>query len=135
MQENKKLLVPGDPAAAKEYFKQKIQFTTGPVEVKSFQDSGEDFILVDVREAKDFADKHPAGAINLPKTQWDTFAGLDKSKVNIVLCYSQACHLAAKAALKFAAHGYPVMEMDGGFKAWEESKFPLEMGGVERKSA
>ena len=133
--ENKKLLVPGNPEDAKKYFKDKICFTTGPAEVKSFRDRGEDFTLIDVREAEDFAKGHPPGALSLPRDQWDTYAGLQKDKVNILLCYSEVCHLAAKAALKFATKGYPVMEMDGGFKAWEEMKMPVETGEAQRKSA
>lgn len=133
--ENKKLLVPGNPEDAKKYFKDKICFTTGPAEVKSFQESGEDFTLIDVRAAEDFAKGHPAGAISLPRDKWDTYAGLQKDKVNILFCYSEVCHLAAKAALKFATKGYPVMEMDGGFRAWQEMKMPVETGEAQRKSA
>jgi len=135
--DKKKLLTPGDPKDAMNYFKEKISFTTGPVEVKSFQDTGEDFVFVDVREEEDFAKGHPAGAINLPKAKWNTFEGLQKDKVNILLCYSAVCHLAAKAAVKFASQGYPVMEMDGGFEAWQENNMPVETGAApaERKSA
>ena len=130
--ENRKLLVPGNPEDAKRYFKDKICLTTGPAEVKSFRESGEDFVLVDVRAAEDFAKGHPPGAVSLPRDQWDTYAGLQKDKVNILFCYSEVCHLAAKAALKFATKGYPVMEMDGGFEAWQENELDTEKGGGSR---
>ena len=136
MAEQKKVLNPGDPQAAKEFFLKKMQFTTGPMEVSQFQKDGEDFVFVDLRDSADFAKGHPAGAINLPHDKWDTFAGLAKDKVNILMCYTQNCHLASKAAVKFAARGYPVMELDGGFAVWEEHKLPVESGAtVERKSA
>lgn len=133
--ETKKVLIPGNPEDAKNYFKNKISFTVGPVDISHFRETGEEFVLVDVRSADDFAKGHPAGAINLPREQWDSYAGLEKNKVNIVLCYSQTCHLGARAALKFAAHGYPVMEMEGGFAAWEEFKMPIEAGEAKRRSA
>jgi rhodanese-related sulfurtransferase len=132
---NKKLLIAGDPQDAKEYFRQKICFTTGPMDVKRFQETGEDFTFIDVREAEAFAKGHPVGAVNLPRNKWDTYQGLNKEQVNIVFCYSQTCHLAARAALKFAARGYPVMEMEGGFQAWQDAKLAVDSGETARKSA
>ena len=40
---------------------------------------------------------------------------------NVLVCYTQVCHLAATAAVEFAGKGFPVMEMDGGFEAWKEA--------------
>jgi len=72
--------------------------------------------VVDVRAAEDFAKEHIPGAINLPQEQWDSLDGLQKGKVNILYCYTQTCHLAANAAVRFAERGYPVMEMDGALR-------------------
>jgi len=36
------------------------------------------------------------------------------------------CHLAAAAAVQFAGQGYPVMEMDGGMRAWRDHELPVE---------
>ena len=36
------------------------------------------------------------------------------------------CHLAAKAAVEFAAKGYPVMELDGGWRWWKDDGFEIE---------
>jgi rhodanese-related sulfurtransferase len=44
----------------------------------------------------------------------------------MLYCYSQVCHLAAKAALEFASHGYPVMEWEGGFRSWKEHEMDIE---------
>jgi rhodanese-related sulfurtransferase len=60
---------------------------------------------------------------------------LSKDKLNILYCYSEVCHLAAKAATKFAQAGYPVMEMDGGWEAWKEHDLPIESGEASSKSA
>lgn len=63
-----------------------------------------------------------AAAVNLPRAAWaaalETGAGLRRDRPNIVYCYHPSCHLAAEAALEFARHGYPVVEMEGGFAAW-----------------
>lgn len=114
-----------DPVRAKEFFEAKMAFTTGPVELERMMKSGE-VNVVDVRAAEDYAAGHIPGAVNLPKDQWHTLKGLRKDKTNILYCYSLVCHLAATAAVEFAGHGYPVMELDGGWRWWREDGFEVE---------
>ena len=120
-----KLMI-SDPQKAKEYFEAKITFTTGPVELDRMMKQGENITIVDVRAAEDYAEGHIPGAVNLPKDRWQTLEGLRKDKTNVLCCYSQVCHLAASAAVEFASKGYPVMEMDGGFRAWKEHDLDIE---------
>jgi len=120
-----KLMI-GDPQKAKEYFEAKISFTTGPVELERMMKQGENINIVDVRATEDYAEGHIPGAVNLPKDKWHTLEGLRKDKTNVLYCYSQVCHLAATAAVEFASKGYPVMEMDGGFRAWKEHDMEIE---------
>jgi rhodanese-related sulfurtransferase len=117
-----------DPARARAYFEQKVSFTTGPVEVSHAIEGHENIVIVDVREAEDYAKAHVPGAINLPKGSWDHPEGLQKDATNIIYCYTQQCHLGANACVKFASQGYPVMEMDGGFEAWQENELDTEKG-------
>jgi rhodanese-related sulfurtransferase len=114
-----------DPAKAKEYFEDKMAFTTGPVELDRKIKRGE-VNVVDVRAAEDYAEGHIPGATSLPKERWESLEGLRKDKTNVLYCYSQVCHLAANAAVGFADKGYPVMEMEGGFKAWKEHELDIE---------
>ena len=81
---------------------------------------------MDVREREDYDKGHIRGSVSLPHDKWETLQGLLKDKTNILVCYTQQCHLAANAALFFAERGYPVMEMDGGFEAWEENDLDVE---------
>ena len=53
-------------------------------------------------------------------------SSLSRDSVNIVYCYSEVCHLAAQAAGVFAEHGYSVMELEGGFEAWQHYELPIE---------
>jgi len=115
-----------DPAKAKAYFENKMSFTTGPVETERMIRQGENVNIVDVRAAEDYAEGHVPGAVSLPKEKWNTLEGLRKDKTNILYCYSQVCHLAAAAAVEFADKGYPVMELEGGFKAWKEHDLDIE---------
>ena len=119
-----------DPARAREYFADKMAFTTGPVELHRNLGDGNDIVVVDVREAEDYEKGHIPGAINLPHDRWGTAQGLKKDTLNVLYCYSHVCHLAATAAVEFAGKGYPVMEMDGGFDAWQENDLEIERGAA-----
>ncbi len=114
-----------DPIKAKEYFEAKVAFTTGPVELERMIKTGE-VNVVDVRADEDYKEGHIPGAMNLPKTEWDSPKGLRKDKTNVLYCYSQVCHLAATAAVKFAGMGYPVMELEGGFDEWKGHRLKIE---------
>jgi rhodanese-related sulfurtransferase len=114
-----------DIRKAVEYFDKKLEFTTGPVELHSMVESGEYVDIIDVRSKEDFNKGHISGAINLPREQWISFHGLSRDRTNVVYCYSQQCHLAAKACKLFAENGYPVMELEGGFDAWEKHSLPV----------
>ena len=121
------------PAAARRYFEDKLAFTTGPVELDRWIKTGEDnLVIVDVRAEEDFAKGHIPGAINVPKGQWDHPQGLSKDKTNVVYCYTQQCHLAANAAVQFAAQEYPVMELEGGFETWKENQLDIEETATNR---
>jgi rhodanese-related sulfurtransferase len=114
-----------DPAKAKAYFEAKMAFTTGPFELERAIRSGEVHV-VDVRASEDYAEGHIPGAVNVPKDRWQTLEGLRKDKVNVLYCYSQVCHLAAEAAVEFSGNGYPVMEMEGGFRAWKDHELDIQ---------
>lgn len=114
-----------DPAKAKAYFEVKMAFTTGPVGLERMMKNNA-VNVVDVRAAKDYAEGHIPGAINLPEDQWQTVKDLRKDKLNVLYCYSQLCHLAAMAAVEFAGKGHPVMELDGGWRGWRDGDFPIE---------
>lgn len=121
------------PEKAKAYFEQKLAFTTGPVELTKWIKSREDnLVVVDVREAEDYAKSHIPGAINLPRDKWQNPQGLSREKTNVVYCYTQQCHLAANACLQFATAGYPVMELEGGFEAWRENELDIEEESARR---
>jgi rhodanese-related sulfurtransferase len=123
-----------DAPRAREFFLDKVTFTTGPVEVDSMLSAGDEVVIVDVRARADFEKGHVPGAVSLPKEEWRNPKGLAKDKTNILYCYSQVCHLAAKAAVELASQGYPVMEMDGGFEAWKENKLEVETSSSRGRS-
>jgi rhodanese-related sulfurtransferase len=125
-----------DPVRAKAYFEDRLAFTTGPVELdRIIKSHDHNIIVVDAREPEDFVKGHVPGAINLPKEKWAHPEGLQKEKTNVVYCYSQVCHLAASACVVLAGMGFPMMEMEGGFKAWQEHELDVEREPVNRVRA
>jgi rhodanese-related sulfurtransferase len=124
-----------DPAAAQQFFSNKMQFTTGPVEVNRRLKEKEEVNVVDVRDAKDFEKSHVPNAQNLPQERWSDVSALRRDRLNIIYCYTQTCHLAASAAMEFARKGFSVMEMEGGFEAWEANDLPVQKGVPLQKAA
>jgi len=122
-----------EPEKARQYFADKLAFTTGPVELERNIKEGSSLAIIDVREADDYWQGHIPGAVSLPKDRWHTLAGLRKDALNVIYCYSHVCHLAATAAVEFAGKGYSVMEMDGGFKAWKGHDLEVETSGARRE--
>ena len=114
------------PERARQYFADKMAFTTGPVELARNLKQGVDITVIDVRGPEDYRKGHVPGAHNLPRERWGTCEGLRDDGLNVLYCYSHVCHLAAAAAVEFASKGYSVMEMDGGFEAWKENDLEIE---------
>ncbi len=115
------------PRKAHKYFKAKMEFTTGPVELDRMVKDHENVNIIDVRSAADYALEHIPGAINLPKGRWASCSGLSREAVNVVYCYSEDCHLAAAAAMEFTGQGFSVIELEGGFEGWKEHNLPIEV--------
>lgn len=106
---------------AKVFFEDKLSFTLGPVELKKM--IGEETVqIIDVRRKEDYDNGHISTAISIPGAELENnMDKLSKDQINIVYCYTQQCHLAARAAVKLATNGYPVMELEGGFDVWKNA--------------
>ncbi len=115
-----------DPKKGHEYFLAKMAFTTGPAELNRWMQEKELLNIVDVRRPDDYEKGHIPGAINLPREKWDHPEGLRNDTVNVVYCYTQQCHLAPEACLRFTEKGYPCMELEGGIEAWQKYKLPVQ---------
>lgn len=84
--------------------------------------------ILDVRAAKEFADGHVAGAVNIDVNQTD-FAQkidqLDRSKTYIVYCRSG--RRSSKAVGIMAAKGFKnLYNVSDGFVGWNKNGLPFE---------
>ena len=112
-----------------DYFRAKLQFEIGPVELKNLLDAVQTVLVVDVRDREAYAKEHIPGAVNLPLPELQRRLGeqpLPKEKTIVTYCYSITCHLATKAALDLAHQDYKVQELVGGITEWKKNRFPIE---------
>ena len=124
---------PQDSARAVKYFEEELEFTTNPYGVKLATEGKKGKAkIIDVRDPKTFAQGHIPGAVNVPFKDIEALLSsegsspLIKDGYNYVYCYENLCNLSQQACLKFAALGYPVKEMKGGFTGWKDYNYPVE---------
>jgi rhodanese-related sulfurtransferase len=95
--------------------------------VKKKLDAQEDLTLIDVREESEFARGHIPGAIHLSKgvIERDIETRIPE-KSTVVVLYCGGGYRSALAADNIQKMGYRnVISMDGGWRAWTESGFPI----------
>ncbi|MGA2920289.1 MAG: rhodanese-like domain-containing protein [Candidatus Sulfotelmatobacter sp.] len=103
---------------------------TNVEKVKKKMDSGERFLLVDVREESEFAKDHLPGAIHLGKgiIERDIEARVPDLDAEIVL-YCGGGFRSTLAADNLQKMGYTnVISMDGGIRDWREKGYLLTKG-------
>lgn len=115
-------------AKAVEFFLNRLGFLMAQSALKLKIDAGDtDFIVLDARHKDVYDESRIPGAVWIDadgiNAYWHYFS---KEKINIVYCYSELCHRAARVCLSAALEGFPVMELHGGFEGWAEYPFPLE---------
>ena len=99
-------------------------------EVKKRLDRGDKFVLVDVREDREYDADHIRGAVHLGKgvIERDIEAKYPDLDTELVL-YCGGGFRSALAADNLQKMGYKnVISMDGGIREWREKAYPLEKG-------
>jgi rhodanese-related sulfurtransferase len=102
-------------------------------DVKARLDRGEPFHFIDVREDREYAVDHAAGARHLGRgiLERDVEALIPDQEAEIVL-YCGGGFRSALAAESLQKMGYRrVVSMDGGIKAWRDAGYPLERGAAK----
>ena len=107
--------------------KSRVKETNVP-EVKKRLDAGAKFVLVDTREDNEWARGHLPGAIHLCKgiIERDIEATVPDKNAEVIL-YCGGGFRSALAADNLQKMGYTkVISMDGGWRVWNASGFPVE---------
>ncbi len=101
---------------------------TNVQEVKEWMDGGKKFLLVDVREDREWERGHIPGAIHLGKgiIERDAAEAIPEKSEAIVL-YCGGGFRSALAADNLQKMGYMnVLSMDGGWRGWNEAGYAIE---------
>ncbi len=100
-------------------------------ELRRKMDSGEDFVLADVRSLDACKKEHLKGAICMPLDDIERQTAkhnLDKDRETIVYCSNTECNASPQAAEKLTKMGFSrVEDYKAGIKDWKEAGFPLEV--------
>jgi rhodanese-related sulfurtransferase len=96
-------------------------------DIKKRLDAGEKMILVDTREDNEWSKGHIPGAVHLGKgvIERDVETNIPDKNATLVL-YCGGGFRSALAADNLQKMGYKnVISMDGGWRGWTESNFPI----------
>jgi rhodanese-related sulfurtransferase len=99
-------------------------------EIKARIDRKDKFVLVDVREDREYDADHIVGAVHMGKgiIERDVEAKYPALDTELVL-YCGGGFRSALAADNLQKMGYTnVISMDGGIREWREKAYPLEKG-------
>ena len=90
--------------------------------------TGEDFILLDVREGAEYRDGHIEGAKLIPWMELRTrYKELDPDKEIVVYCHTGSRSKVASTILIFY-NFYRISELHGGITSWQRRGYPLARG-------
>ena len=97
-------------------------------QVKSMIDEGKDFILVDVREDREWVESHIEGAIHLGKGIIERdISNTIPNKDKLIVLYCQGGFRSALAGENIIKMGYKnVLSMSGGFSDWANNNFSID---------
>ncbi|HBO14873.1 MAG TPA: rhodanese-like domain-containing protein [Porticoccaceae bacterium] len=91
--------------------------------------NAEEVLLVDVRPAKEFAEGHIHGAINIPHTKLASrYIELERQPPKALVVADQYGQHAGSAGKLLADKGYDVRRLDGGIMEWRSENLPLVKG-------
>jgi rhodanese-related sulfurtransferase len=103
---------------------------TNVADVKRRMDSGETFLLVDVREDNEWARGHLPGAVHMGRgvIERDVETSVPETGTKMIL-YCGGGFRSALVADNLQKMGYTNVEsMDGGWRGWNEAGLPTEKG-------
>jgi rhodanese-related sulfurtransferase len=101
-----------------------------PEQVWEWQESGTDFVLVDARDAIQYAREHIPGAINVPYIEIRAGGLLPPRDQRIVVyCSSETCPISQYAYEALDQLGYEeIYDMRAGLQGWKDAGLPTVLG-------
>ena len=90
--------------------------------------NGEDALMLDVREEKEFGEGHVVNACNIPMGVLEgRVADIEEYKTKPVIVYCRTGQRSAKAAAILKKQGFTsIYKLSGGMLAWQDANLPVE---------
>lgn len=101
---------------------------------QAFESNSSDFVLIDVREESEWAAGHLPNAIHLGKgiIERDVEGHFPNPETKLIL-YCGGGFRSVLAAEQLQRMGYTnVISMDGGFRAWKDAGFEVQVNPLDR---
>ena len=117
---------PADPSAVTAHYARRLAFETDCSDVNAAMAAGEpDFVLLDVRGPRLYAEAHVPGALNLPtgKMTARRMADWPVGTLFVVYCAGPHCNGTDRAALRLAELERLVKVMIGGMTGWADEGY------------
>jgi rhodanese-related sulfurtransferase len=101
-----------------------------PRQVREWQDSETDFVLLDARDAVQYAREHIPGAINVPYVEIRAGGLLPpRDRRIVVYCSSETCPISQYAYEALDQLGYgEIYDMRAGLEGWKDAGYPTVLG-------
>ena len=101
-----------------------------PDRVRAWQQASEPFVLVDARDAVQFAQEHLPGAINIPYVDIRPGAQLPPRNARIVVyCSDAQCPISEYAYRSLESLGFvEIYDMRAGLQGWKSAGYPTVIG-------
>ncbi|WP_311244373.1 rhodanese-like domain-containing protein [Microbacterium sp. WCS2018Hpa-23] len=119
-----------------DYFAAKLAYETDASDVHAALKAGEKIVVIDVRSDEAWAQGRVSGAVHMHYSEIAARAPVEvpADAAVVVYCWSPGCNAGAKGAREFAALGYEVREMIGGFEYWVREGYPVaDADGVHHR--
>jgi rhodanese-related sulfurtransferase len=101
-----------------------------PGQVREWQESDTEFVLVDARDPIQYSREHIPGAINVPYVEIRAGGLLPPREQRIVVyCSSETCPISQYAYEALAQLGYQeIYDMRAGLEGWKDAGYPTVLG-------
>ena len=108
-----------------------------PGQVREWQESGTEFVLVDARDAVQYAREHIPGAVNVPYVEIRAGGLLPPRDQRIVVyCSSETCPISQYAYEALDQLGYEeIYDMRAGLEGWKDAGYPTVIGADSTASS
>jgi rhodanese-related sulfurtransferase len=88
--------------------------------------NGEEAVLVDLRDAKEFNEGHIAGALHIPQSKMASrISELDKYREKIIVLADKMGNQAGAVGKNLTKAGFQVNRLQGGVAEWANQGLPL----------